>query len=158
VKVFVTGAGGYIGSALVRKLSLEGHEVTGTIRGTLDLLAPGDLSRFGPQEVVYLCAAVTRFIECESDPTSYRVNVDAQVEIAREWPAKVVFVSSQAVERALHTAYGMQKALAEVSLRGVCDPVIGRICGKVSHDTLPVVVDWLYGLADAKPGVYRCEI
>lgn len=149
----VTGANGYIGSALVQRLK---PNVTGTTRRTLDLLEIGDLAFLGKPDVVYLCAAKTRFIDCEADHNAYRVNVDAQIEIASHFAgSKIIFLSSEAVEKALHTAYGQHKALAEVGLRAVCSPVIARICNKVSDTSLPNLVNWLVSLSDAKPGVHR---
>lgn len=153
MKYLVTGASGYIGSALAQRLK---PHVNGTTRRTLDLLELGDLTFLGKPDVVYLCAAKTRFIECESDHAAYRINVDAQIELASHFAgAKIIYLSSEAVEKALHTAYGMHKALCEVGLRAVCTPVIARICSKVSDATLPSLVNWLVGLAEARPGVHR---
>lgn len=153
MKAIITGANGYIGKALAERLQ---PSVIGTTRRTLDLLEIGDLKRFESPDVVYLCAAKTRFIDCERDPTAYRINVDAQIELASFWGhAKIIYLSSEAVESALHTAYGMHKALAEVGLRAVCNPIIARICGKVTDLTLPHLVNWLHGLAHSKPGVHR---
>lgn len=156
MRVLITGSSGMIGEALASYLMIAGEEVIATRRRDLDLLNLGDLKRFPEPQVVYLCAAKTRFIDCESDPTAYRINVDAQIALAKYWNfARIVFLSSEAVERALHTNYGMHKALAEQGLRGVCDPVIARICGKVTKDTLSGVVSWLAGLLRAQPGLYR---
>ncbi len=66
----------------------------------------------------------------------------------------MVFISSEAVERALHTNYGMHKALAEASLRAVCDPVIVRL-HKVVPETLSTACAFLASLVTAAPGVYR---
>lgn len=156
MKVLITGAGGFIGERLASYLTLSGEQVTALRRKDLDLLSPGDLSRFGEPSTVYLCAAKTRFIDCEDDPTAYRVNVDAQIEIAKFFNyARIIFLSSEAVERALHTNYGMHKALAEQGLRGVCDPVIARICGKVTQDSVQSVIRWLASLMRSAPGLYR---
>lgn len=153
MNALVTGAEGFIGKALVSELE---PNVVGTTRKTLDLLELGDLSRFAKPDVLYLCAYKSRFIECERDPTAYRINVDAQIELASFWHStKVVFLSSEAVESAIHTAYGMHKALAEVGLRAVCNPIIARICGKVSASRLPMLAQWLVDLAHKPHGVYR---
>lgn len=153
MNALVTGASGFIGKALTERLK---PDVIGTTKRTLDLLEIGDLNRFDKPDVVYLCAAKTRFIDCEDDARAYRVNVDAQIELASFWGhCKIIYLSSEAVERALHTNYGMHKALAEMGLRTVCNPIIARICRKVTADTLPQLVDWLVDLSKVKPGVYR---
>ena len=132
-------------------------EVMGTTREMLDLLEPGDLSRFGHQDIVYLCAAKTRFLDCEADPTAYRINVDAQIALARHWGhERIVYLSSEAVEMALHTAYGMHKALCEMGLWGVTSPRIARL-SKVTTDRLQACCDWLAELPRKPPGVYRWE-
>ena len=160
MKVLIVGMDGFIGSALFARMSeKKGTQVFGTSRRghgiALDLLDRRYAFNDLPQcDVVYLCAGVTRFIDCESNPESYRVNVDAQIEIARIWPWKVVYLSSDAVERALHTNYGMQKALCEIGLRAVCDPVIVRL-PKVTPDALGSVCEFLAYAVHLKPGVYR---
>lgn len=155
MNALVIGAGGMIGGALCKALVDAGHEVYGTTRAELDLLDIPDGYEWsaGHADVVYICAAKTRFIDCESDRDAYRINVDAPIEIAKRY-SKVVYLSSEAVERALHTNYGMHKALAEIGIRAVCHPVIARL-SKVDKDTLPDVCAFLVGLADAKPGVYH---
>ena len=85
--------------------------------------------------------------------------MDAQIDLGKAFGyARVVFLSSEAVERALHTNYGMHKALVEMGLRAVCDPVIARICGKVTEHNLPAVIEWLVGLSKAAPGLYRWTV
>lgn len=155
--ILVTGAAGMIGGALVSHFQMEGQQVLGTTRETLDLLDPGNLSRFGFPNAVYLCAGMTRFIDCETNPDAYRVNVDAQVFLAEEFNdlgAKIIYLSSEAVEKALHTNYGMHKALAEAGLRAVCKPVIARL-GKVTMDTRHMAATWLHSLLIKQAGVYR---
>ncbi len=100
---------------------------------------------------------MTRFIECEDNSLAYRVNVDAPREIAElVHPAQVIYLSSEAVERALHTNYGLHKALAEINIRTVCRPIIVRL-SKVSEERLDDCLDFLVGLATAGiPGkIYR---
>jgi len=155
MKILVTGAGGYIGRALISELHEEGLNAIGTTRETLNLIDVGDMKRFGDLDIVYLCAYKSRFIECEDDPTAYRINVDAQIEIARQLPkSKIIFLSSEAVERALHTNYGMHKALVETALL-TKEAVIARICGKVTDSRLKSLAIWLRCLIAMDSGVYR---
>jgi NADH dehydrogenase len=156
MKALVIGAAGTIGRALADALSAKGHETICLTRVQLDLLAIPEKwpAEFDGTDVVYLCAAMTRFIDCEANPDAYRVNVDAIIEIAQKTSAKKVYISSEAVERALHTNYGMQKALAEIGLRAVCNPVIARL-SKVDPWSMDSACEFLIGLAMAKPGIYR---
>ena len=153
LKALVIGSNGFIGKRLVETLPTFGIEVTGADRTDIDLLNL-DLKRWLTFDVVYICAGVTKFLDCESNPDAYRVNVDAPIEIGRFYD-KVVFLSSEVVEKGLHTAYGLQKALAEVGLRGVCNPVIARLCKKVTVENLESCCSWLANLAKSEPGVYR---
>jgi dTDP-4-dehydrorhamnose reductase len=154
MKTLVIGAGGKIGSALVGALREAGHEVQGTTRKELNLLDVPETLAFQP-DVIYICAASTRFIDCETDPQAYKVNVDGPIEVAKRFGyAKIVYLSSESVDKALHTNYGMHKALAEIGLRAVCDPRIARL-GRVDPHTMSGVCNFLVGLADSKPGVYH---
>ena len=153
MRALVIGGNSYLGSALVSGLEAAGWETIVTTRQTCDLLSlPETLPA---ADVVYICAASTRFIDCESDQLAYRTNVDAPIKIAQLCaPAKIVYLSSEAVERALHTNYGMHKALAEVGLRAVCNPLIVRL-SKVIPQRLDKCIQYLVGLTSAPPGVYH---
>src|SRR5258707_15187062 len=97
-RALVIGGSGYIGRALVWLLNESGWMVYAPSRDALDLLAiPEDpKSWWAPWDVVYLCAAITRFIECEDQRIAYRVNVDAPIRIAQLCdPKKVVYLSSE---------------------------------------------------------------
>ena len=97
---------------------------------------------------------MSKFIDCESDRLSYRINVDGPLRVAELHPDSViVFLSSEAVERALHTAYGMQKALAEISLQPF-DTRIVRL-SKVTPETLFDCCDAIADLADEDRGLYH---
>ena len=157
LRILVIGATGKIGEKLTQALRAAGHDVVTPTRKELDLLAlPADLFTVADNvDVVYICAAMTRFIDCESNPDAYRVNVDAAVEIARQYRyAKVIYLSSEAVEKALHTNYGLHKALAEQGIRGVCTPTIARL-GKVDNNNMEGAVMFLVELAAKPPGLYR---
>lgn len=159
MKILIVGIDGFIGSELfIRMSARRDTQVFGTSRRgngiDLDLIHP-ERATLPEVDVTYLCAAMTRFIDCESDPRSYAVNVDAPIKIAKMvQPSKVVYLSSEAVERALHTNYGMQKALAEMGLRTVCDPVIVRL-SKVVPDLVGHACEYLSRLSTAVPGIYH---
>lgn len=156
MKITVIGAHGKIGRSLVPVLKSRGHDVQAVVRADLDLLnLPQHCPLAMQGNVVYICAAMTRFIDCEANPDAYRVNVDAPAHIAR-WFPRTVYLSSEAVERALHTNYGMQKALAEMGVRREAAAVIARL-GKVDDWSMSSVCHFLAGLADAPPGIYRWQ-
>ena len=151
MKALVIG-GGFIGTALVPALQSRSFEVESTDRSTCLLSNLPD--RLPRADVVFICAAMSKFIVCEADPLAYRVNVDSPYRIALlTKPAKVVFLSSEAVEKALHTNYGMQKALAEQLLL----PLGARIArlSKVIPERLNSCCHFLIDLAEAPPGIYH---
>ena len=153
-RVLIAGANSFIARGLDHYLNdLDEMSVIAFTRATLDFLnVPEKLPGYN---FVYICAAITRFVDCEDDPLAYRVNVDGPVSIARAaQPAKVIYLSSEAVERALHTNYGMHKALAELGLRTVCDPVIARL-SKVTKENLEDCCAFLAGLMEKPSGVYH---
>lgn len=71
---------------------------------------------------VFVVAAVPGFGPCERGGDTWRINADAPGEIARQTAAwgwqgwRTIFVSSDAVEVAPHTAYALQKAYAELAV------------------------------------------
>mgnify|MGYP001612046709 FL=1 len=82
--------------------------------------------------------------------------MDGPIALAQHFNhSKIIYLSSEAVERALHTNYGMHKALAEMYLRTTGNTIIARICKKVTDKTLPDCCAWLAGLATVRPGLYR---
>lgn len=162
MNALVIGANGTVGKGLLPALRQAGHRAFGATRLDFDLreVPDGYATKLEFEtgehiEAVYLCAAMTRFIDCEDNPDAYRINVDAQVELAKQFSwAQIVYLSSEAVERALRTNYGLHKAMAEASLRAVCDPVIVRL-SKVGPTTLNSACAFLASMADARPGIYR---
>lgn len=108
--VLVTGAAGYVGWAVARRLVDAGHEVTGLIRTPDRELPPGvvplvadllDLPRLnGSYDGVCHLAALTRVRESFEDPLGFfATNVQGTVNLlaALDRPAVVVFGSTAAV-------------------------------------------------------------
>lgn len=152
MKALVVGGAGYIGSALVCALRGRGIETDYTTRQTLDLLAP--IQARPGFDIVYICAAITRFIDCERNRSvAYRTNVDGPLRVAKAFlPAAIVFLSSEAAETAGNTEYGAFKRTAELNLRTVCDPIIVRLAD-VRKYGLDECCDYLVGLAfNGEPG------
>jgi dTDP-4-dehydrorhamnose reductase len=140
----IVGADGLIGSHLLAHLSDHGSAVIGTSRRpaakendqiALDLANdPLTLTiPCGIQSAV-LCAAMTGYVNCDSDPLSQRVNVSNTVALAGELMTRgvfVVFLSTNAVfsgDRSCLrecdaidpvTSYGRQKGEAEKRLRAL---------------------------------------
>ncbi|GAA1866571.1 NAD-dependent epimerase/dehydratase family protein [Actinomadura bangladeshensis] len=142
MRVLVTGAAGYIGYAVGRRLVAAGHEVDGLVRRSPDvpdgvrpvrgdLLVPDGLPR-GPYDGVCHLAALTRVRESFEQPLRYfTANVQGTVNLLESVTAdRVVFGSTAAVygtpERqpipeseatAPASPYGASKLAAEQAVR-----------------------------------------
>jgi hypothetical protein len=103
--------------------------------------------------VVYLVAAVPKFAECEKNPDTWRVNVDAPIALARLFPSAFkVFVSSDAVEFAGNTAYARQKAHVEGYMQSI-DAAIVRP-NRISD--APKFAEYLIEVGQGRrPGLFR---
>lgn len=141
MKALVIGGDAKLGVALRNILMIEDHGKHSVLYTTrrkigrysidagaigLDMLHPnwsalGDaISRVTN---IYIIAAVTKVVDCESDPNTWRVNADFPVALAigsrysgkerASDPPHVTFMSSDAVERAPNLVYSRQKAYAE---------------------------------------------
>lgn len=152
-KVLVLGANGYIGTYLVDSLQVRGFEVVPLTKDEFDITGETDFN-FMDFDAVFICAGKSKFIECEEDRTSYRVNVDAPLAIARRSKC-LIYLSSDVVERALHTAYGLQKAVAEVGLLAMGNVIVARICKRVSRANIAHVCKALGDLVGKPGGLYR---
>jgi UDP-glucose 4-epimerase len=142
MRVLVTGAAGYIGYAVARRLASAGHDVDGLTRRDAelpdgvrpvrgDVLDPGSLPS-GPYEGVCHLAALTRVRESFREPLRFfTANVQGTVNVLRAAAgARVVFGSTAAVygtpERqpipeteatAPSNPYGASKLAAEEAVR-----------------------------------------
>jgi nucleoside-diphosphate-sugar epimerase len=114
MRLFVTGASGFIGGALVRRLGLDGHEIKALVRSprAAALAAKagaipvrGDLTRPGPwQDEVGAADAVVHSGALVTDWSPrvefFRVNVEGTRNVlaaAKGWPGHFVHISSIAV-------------------------------------------------------------
>ena len=173
MRTLVVGGDGMIGHALVEGLRRREHEVLYTSRRDpegrvgavyLDLLDPQLPEVFMDgadpltQPVMYLVAAVTGIMRCETDSETWRVNADAPAALARQaartrgW--STVFVSSDAVERAPQLKYALQKAYAETAVLGYGGCVVRP--GRVAPERVDDLVTTLVGVGeDFRPGLVR---
>ena len=151
-KYLILGANGYIGQALAEVMEESGCDVSVLSRQEFDITTevPSDWN----YDAVFICAGMSKFIECEEDRMAYRVNVDGPMGIARKIP-KMVYLSSDVVERALHTGYGLQKAVAEVGLLAMGNVVVARICKRVNRANIVSVCKALVEISGKPPGLYR---
>lgn len=128
MRALLIGGDSFVGQGLDAELRLRGHVVLPTTRRhshaiglgwpLLDLAQP--VNDLPDGDVAFVVAAVTKFRGCEGNSESYRVNVDAPIDIARIMAQRggfCVFVSTDAVEWCGSTAYARQKALAEIGVR-----------------------------------------
>lgn len=109
MKVLITGASGFVGQAVAKALSLNGHEIVRTVRKKqIDALTVGDI---GPETnweealnkcgvVIHLAARVHVMNEKSLDPMTEfrRVNVEGSAALARQAAAagvkRFIFLSS----------------------------------------------------------------
>ncbi|GAA2416674.1 UDP-glucose 4-epimerase GalE [Actinomadura vinacea] len=115
MRVLLTGAAGYVGYAVGRRLLAAGHEVTGLVRGADRALPPGVRPIIGdlldpigldavldePYDAVCHLAALTRVRESFAEPLRFfAANVQGTVNLLAALPAtttRVVYGSTAAV-------------------------------------------------------------
>ncbi len=158
----IVGGNGLVGTAL--RSALERKEImfdftSRTLDGTLnqirlDLMSVPNFWHCD-YDVVYLVAAVPKFAECERDPATWRVNVDAPIAMARLFPkAFKVFISSDAVEFAGNTAYARQKAHVESYMQSI-DAAIVRP-SRIPPENADMFAEYLIAVGQGRrPGLFR---
>jgi dTDP-4-dehydrorhamnose reductase len=124
MRALIIGGDSRLGQALVPQLLLGQHEVICTSRRAdrrssdvfFDMLEPRLATSYCSGWRMFIVAAVTGIVKCERDPDAWRINADAPARLARHALNEAIFVSSDAVEIAPHTAYAKQKAYAELAV------------------------------------------
>jgi len=80
-------------------------------------------------DLAFLCAGTKGFAECEGNRAAFRSDVDGNIRLARHLLKQgtfVVFVSTDAVEWALHTAYARNRHMVELAIGGAPGVAIFR--------------------------------
>lgn len=164
--MLIVGKDGFIGSALFAEAVKRGLDPVGTTRrgaGAASHLSwfldlEGDFAVPPVPDVAYLLAGVIGYRNCEGSSRAYRVNVDGTVRLAKmlvSCGTFIVFMSSDAVEYGLGSAYGTHKALVEIFLQSVCDPAIVR-APRIAPAALPQLCDLLLDIGtNRKPGIFN---
>lgn len=165
----VIGGLGLIGTALCAELEARKQDYRATTRRRdavggpllyLDLaaVAAPDLPRpeaaLPRAEVLYLVAAMTKFQECEGNPLSWQVNVDAPIRLAQRYRFScVVFISSDSVEWC-GNAYAREKAQVEAFIQSIGGVIVrpARVAPERVGELAKVIVD---AGTTRKPGVIR---
>lgn len=145
----VVGATGCLGCELVCR---RGHVA---YLGRLDD-EPEDSGRtYG---VAYLCAGTKGFAENEGNRASFRADVDGNIRLARHLLKQgtfVVFISTDAVEWALHTAYARNRFMVELAIGGLPNVAIIRP-SKFTAETVGPLADLCVKVGQQKlEGLHR---
>lgn len=157
--ILVTGAGGLIGSALVRRLRLEGFEVWAPSRDkssvdALDLSHASSAALPAGLLTAFLCAWQGGVAGAASDPQgTSRANVEGNLELVgrlKQSGARVIFLSTSLVFSGADTSpmaplapccvYGEQKAAVEAGLDVRHDAIV-RVT-KVGETLMPRLSQW----------------
>ena len=151
MKTAVFGSSGWLGSHLIFKKELG--DISPFNRQSFNL-DNGDLSIIIPHDLAFLCAGTKGFAENEGNRQAFRSDVDGNIRLARHLLRQgtfVVFVSTDAVEWALHTAYARNRFMVELAIGGEPNVAIFRPA-KFTEATIAEVA-----LACAKVGLQRKE-
>lgn len=119
MRICVTGGAGYIGSALVRRLQVKGHEVD-----VIDWAVGKDVFhvREFDYDVVYHLAAISGIKACEKHPIDFvgRINIDACEHVAKNCreDTLLVYTSTSAIYAETQSLYSWSKAGGEQYILG----------------------------------------
>jgi dTDP-4-dehydrorhamnose reductase len=159
----VVGGNGLLGTVVRARLLVRNQTFLWTTRGALSQIDAIFLNLSDPigslpaTEIVYLIAAIPKIYECESDPLTWVINVDAPIAIARQMAERgsfVVFVSSAAVEEAGHLAYARQKAQVESYINTINGAIVRP--SYIAPDRAPHLANFMIDIGLSRiRGVYR---
>lgn len=128
----IVGADGLLGSHLMLDERLGSR--WGTVRKARLGFTEFHLESLDPPnvpvpDIAFLCAGTKGFAECEGNRDAFRADVDGNITLAHRLLRTgtfVVFVSTDAVEWGLHTAYARNRFHVELSLVGHLSAAIFR--------------------------------
>lgn len=187
MKVLVTGANGFLGSWLTRRLLEEGHDVSALVRKNSDMseldglkvnLCYGDvtdptsmLTHFSQQEAIFHLAGVVAYRRADR-PLMERVNVDGThyvTQVCREYKIpRLVYVSSVV---AVGAGFTSQDILNENSNYNISHLDLGyfetkrkaeldviQACKKKDVDAVIVNPGTIYGPGDARKDSRKTQL
>jgi dTDP-4-dehydrorhamnose reductase len=153
MRILVTGAGGLLGSALVRQAQRRGHDVVALDRAALDVTDASSVARTvasAAPDAVVNCAAYTAVDRAEAEPELARlVNRDGARNVAAACAAVgavPVYVSTDYVfDGALRTPYRTDAPTAPLGAYGATKLEGERATAEAAPEHLTVRMSWLYG-------------
>lgn len=154
--ILIIGGDGLVGSALRAVFAGAARHTSRRDSGIYFDLSKCDPKILPAADIVFLVAAMPGYAVCEGDRRSWRVNVDAQIALARRYSESfVVFVSSDAVEHSGHTMLARQKSQVEACLALSPKAAIVRP-GRLTQDNVREFAGFLASVGTARePGLYR---
>src|SRR3990167_3616378 len=145
--ILVTGATGVLGSAIVAR-GAQPFEMRLEDVPNVFTITRHDW------DAMILCAGTKGFAECEGNRKAFRADVDGNIRLARhllKHGTFVVFVSTDAVETALGSAYARNRFMVELAIGGLPNVAIFRP-GRFTKDNVAEVAKAL-----AHVGLNRIE-
>lgn len=152
-RIIVTGAGGRLGAALVRKWRADKEDVVGFNHAQLDFAVPGQIEKvLGGLDfsVLVNCAAQTNVDRCETHPDeAMRINAQAVGELGElcvRKGARCIHISTDYVfDGEKNTPYTEEDAAEPISQYGA-----SKLAGEfallhTSSDHLVARVSWVFG-------------
>lgn len=152
MRVLVTGAGGLLGSEVVRTLARRGHEALPCARADLDITdrhaARRTVAGTAPDAILH-CAAYTAVDQAERQPDlAFRVNAEGTAHVARAAAAtgsRFVYVSTDYVfDGESEVPYTTDARPNPLSVYAR-SKVEGEAAARLAGDWMVARVSWVYG-------------